>query len=226
VGDATLGIQSPTELHWSYSNTSLGIGTISPAAKIDLQGASTADGLRVRGGTAMGSTSGAGITLLTHNNPTDGTPSAANQRLGVLFWAGFLGSATIGFSPQIRGYSSQAWSAGNGGSYLQFLTTPDASTTPTGRWRIDQDGTFRPEANNTYDFGTTSQRVKKIWSVDADLSGVITRASGVLDIVDSGDPEGNVTAPVGSMFRRSDGGAGTTLYIKESGTGNTGWIAK
>lgn len=42
----------------------------------------------------------------------------------------------------------------------------------------------------------------------------------------SGSPEGVVTAVVGRIYLRSDGGAGTTLYIKESGTGNTGWIAK
>lgn len=41
-----------------------------------------------------------------------------------------------------------------------------------------------------------------------------------------GTPQGNVAAPVGSLFLRSDGGANTTLYIKESGTGNTGWVAK
>lgn len=42
----------------------------------------------------------------------------------------------------------------------------------------------------------------------------------------SGSPEGVVTANVGSMYLRSDGGAGATLYIKETGTGNTGWVAK
>ncbi len=42
------------------------------------------------------------------------------------------------------------------------------------------------------------------------------------DFADNGSPEGVVTAPVGSTFRRLDGGAGTTLYTKESG-GNTGW---
>jgi hypothetical protein len=42
----------------------------------------------------------------------------------------------------------------------------------------------------------------------------------------TGTPEGVITAPVGSMFFRTDGGAGTTFYVKESGTGNTGWIAK
>ena len=42
----------------------------------------------------------------------------------------------------------------------------------------------------------------------------------------AGSPEGVLTAVVGSMYTRTDGGAGTTLYIKESGTGSTGWVAK
>lgn len=42
----------------------------------------------------------------------------------------------------------------------------------------------------------------------------------------AGSPEGVVTAIVGSMYMRTDGGASTTLYVKTSGTGNTGWTAK
>lgn len=41
-----------------------------------------------------------------------------------------------------------------------------------------------------------------------------------------GSPEGVLTAPIGSMYTRTDGGTNTTLYIKENGAGNTGWIAK
>lgn len=41
-----------------------------------------------------------------------------------------------------------------------------------------------------------------------------------------GSPEGAITAGVGSLFLRTNGAAGTTLYVKESGTGNTGWVAK
>lgn len=36
-------------------------------------------------------------------------------------------------------------------------------------------------------------------------------------------PENDITAPVGSTCANYNGGAGTSLYIKESGTGNTGW---
>jgi hypothetical protein len=42
----------------------------------------------------------------------------------------------------------------------------------------------------------------------------------------SGSPETVVTAIVGSRFARTDGGAATSIYIKESGSGNTGWVAK
>ena len=42
----------------------------------------------------------------------------------------------------------------------------------------------------------------------------------------SGSPEGVVTANVGSLFLRTDGSTSTTLYVKTSGTGNTGWTAK
>jgi hypothetical protein len=42
----------------------------------------------------------------------------------------------------------------------------------------------------------------------------------------AGSPEGVVTAPVGSLYTRNNGGAGTTLYVKETGAANTGWVAK
>lgn len=42
----------------------------------------------------------------------------------------------------------------------------------------------------------------------------------------SGSPEESYAAPVGSLYLRTDGGEDTTLYVKESGTGNTGWVAK
>ena len=43
----------------------------------------------------------------------------------------------------------------------------------------------------------------------------------------TGSPEGVVTALVGSLYIRTDGGAATTLYVKESSpTPSTGWVAK
>jgi hypothetical protein len=43
----------------------------------------------------------------------------------------------------------------------------------------------------------------------------------------TGSPAGVVTGNVGDMYTRTDGGAGTTLYVKESSNGTTsGWAAK
>lgn len=42
----------------------------------------------------------------------------------------------------------------------------------------------------------------------------------------AGSPNGVLPAPIGSMFMRFDGAPGSTLYVKESGTGNAGWVAK
>ncbi len=51
-------------------------------------------------------------------------------------------------------------------------------------------------------------------------------AAGPTESVGTATPEGAVTAPIGSTFRRTDGGAGTSFYVKESGAGNTGWVGK
>jgi hypothetical protein len=48
--------------------------------------------------------------------------------------------------------------------------------------------------------------------------GIITSGTGT--------PEGNVSGPIGSLYMRTDGGAGTSLYVKETGTGFTGWVGK
>ncbi len=49
--------------------------------------------------------------------------------------------------------------------------------------------------------------------------------TGFCSALGRGGPEGVVTAPPGSDYRNLDGGAGTTLWIKRSGTGPTGWAA-
>ncbi|HEU4975289.1 MAG TPA: hypothetical protein VFT50_09385 [Baekduia sp.] len=45
-------------------------------------------------------------------------------------------------------------------------------------------------------------------------------------VVGRGSPEGVVRATPGSLYVDEDGGAGATLYVKESGNGDTGWVAK
>lgn len=42
----------------------------------------------------------------------------------------------------------------------------------------------------------------------------------------AGTPENVVTAPPGALYLDTNGGAGVTLYVKESGVGSVGWVAK
>lgn len=60
------------------------------------------------------------------------------------------------------------------------------------------------------------------------LRRVVTSVNTMHDRVRTGEgtPEGKVTASVGTIYLRTDGSTSTTLYIKTSGTGNTGWTAK
>ena len=42
----------------------------------------------------------------------------------------------------------------------------------------------------------------------------------------SGSPENVLSARVGATYMRTNGTTGLTLYVKESGTDNRGWVAK
>ena len=51
------------------------------------------------------------------------------------------------------------------------------------------------------------------------------------NIIGDGDPLGNVIAKKGAIFHRRDGGAGTSVYVKETETvsgvpDSTGWVGK
>jgi len=73
----------------------------------------------------------------------------------------------------------------------------------------------------------TSQNAAFAGNITAPLNRSIGfQSSGVFWNSGTGSPEGVLSAPVGSIYSRTNGGAGTTLYVKESGAANTGWIAK
>lgn len=91
----------------------------------------------------------------------------------------------------------------------------------TSQYVFKADGTQHPQNDGTQQLGRSTNRYLNAFSVAfRPGDGTPTWTSG------AGSPEGAVTAVVGSMRTRTDGGANTTLYVKESGTGNTGWVAK
>lgn len=80
---------------------------------------------------------------------------------------------------------------------------------------------LRSSSDNVNSNGAISFRWASTYSTRYFIgAGNVSQNSG------AGSPEGSITAVVGSTFQRSDGGAGTCFYVKESGTGNTGWVAK
>lgn len=59
------------------------------------------------------------------------------------------------------------------------------------------------------------------------LEVLVRQLQGRADLEGTGTPEGAVVGNVGDSYRRRDGGASTSFYVKESGVGtNTGWAAK
>jgi hypothetical protein len=84
-------------------------------------------------------------------------------------------------------------------------------------------------ARLTEDNQSTSALAKANEVVDAynTLVGTASLTVGTNKITwGTNTPEAAVVGIVGDLFLRTDGGATTTLYVKTSGTGNTGWTAK
>lgn len=54
----------------------------------------------------------------------------------------------------------------------------------------------------------------------------LNTSANVFIITGTGSPEGVQAARIGSIYLRTDGDVMSTLYIKTTGTGNTGWTAK
>lgn len=125
------------------------------------------------------------------------------------------------------------------GAYIQMWGSTSVNTgaivlgSSFGGYRLDS-SSFRPLGTNVRDLGSSAQAWKDGYftgTVNTDTISELTASAGVsvngMEVHNgSGTPESVVSAPVGSIYTRTDGGTGTTLYVKESGTGNTGWAAK
>lgn len=58
------------------------------------------------------------------------------------------------------------------------------------------------------------------------LVPIYVQNTGCAIYAGAGTPNGVVTAALGSIYLNTSGGANVSIYIKESGVGNTGWIGK
>jgi hypothetical protein len=89
-------------------------------------------------------------------------------------------------------------------------------------------------ANTLYDAGSGLLKTDSVFEADAGFfsnggpaqAGKFTWSGDAARQILWGAGVPAVAASVGSLWLRTDGGAGSTLYVKESGTGTTGWVAK
>ncbi len=90
-------------------------------------------------------------------------------------------------------------------------------------------GVVRPTTPSTLTLGSSNYPFSRLRVDDVNINGGLTMGSTSASpsiTTGMGSPEGVVTARVGSVYLRADGGTGVAFYVKEAGTGNTGWIAK
>lgn len=119
-------------------------------------------------------------------------------------------------------------------------------TSATG-YTTEIDGTrvrFTNASTTAIDLNLSAKAITAKTFLSSDTSGSVsltgatskleaTGAGSWLGVVEAkiysgtGSPESVVTGRKGDLFLRTDGGAGTILYVKESGIGtNTGWVGK
>ena len=105
------------------------------------------------------------------------------------------------------------------GLELKDLTTTALMNVVDGVMRISADN------SNEADDSAILFKVDNVEEVSITSEGIFNGQCGWY--CGAGSPEGVVTAAVGSIYtNRVQAGAGTTFWVKESGTGNTGWVAK
>ena len=136
-------------------------------------------------------------------------------------WGAFSGfSGTHNSNNVYLGYQAGYWSTEN---HKLFIDNDGRGNEANGKSRSLIYGNFDASPANQW---VNINGALNVATTATATNGFINGVSAVKWIVGSGNPENVVTAPVGSLYSRTDGGAGTSLYVKESGTGSTGWVGK
>lgn len=196
---------SPTQLG-KWNATGLRIGTGDPAAKLDVDGTGNFTGI-VSVNNFLRST-GASATLQTEDRAN------ATKRASIFMNSGIAMFNTTDYTAGYILFDNATGNTGVGG------TTPTTS-----RFTLPASTTAGSSLRILAGVAPTSPVNGDVWNTTADwfayLGGVTTVFTR--GYKGSGSPESIVTAPIGSIYQRSDGSTNTTFYIKQVGAGNTGW---
>lgn len=157
-----------------------------------------------------------------------GTAAVSDWFTGSGMRASIFGGS-LALDAQTSSLKPNAIPSGPGNEQVFFLedTNNDGSGTLGASWqwrKSDSGRTLCMELLNSGVLQLTRGAVKAVSAVV--YAGAPPAGSDASVSSGTGSPESAVTAPIGSLYLRLDGGAATSLYVKESGTGNTGWVAK
>lgn len=205
-----------------YSIPSASTITIRGALCLEISGTATIDSiLGVKDGqilcvlaTGAWSFSAAGNIVASTVAQVSGTPLFLLCRNQVLTQVGVSGYASTGSGSLVRATSPT------------IVTPVIASFATAQHSHLDAagGGQITPAAiNGTTGTGNVVRASEP--TIDKPVVTNWIQLGSVFIIVGTGTPEGAVAATVGSTFHRDDGGASTSLYIKESGSSVTGWRA-
>lgn len=222
-----IGIRSD-RTSWELTGCSGGTGTVALQAFVQQSKNSIGVVLGVKGQIAANDYADSTTVIIGNVGPT-----AAAKEAGIQFGVG------SGIIVEYRGASNELWTTGT-----RFSKMPNGTTDA---YRAGIAGEANPRyairvggplwgAGSASALDLSLRRLTSTMLVVRDAGDTADRdlrlrtlqfqASGPLITTGTGTPVGNVNAVVGSLYLRLDGAGNTTLYVKESGAGATGWVAK
>lgn len=106
----------------------------------------------------------------------------------------------------------------------ETITLPASSETKTGAKYFKTISTIVPSSS----IGADTMELGWSAAYSPPVKPILDLTTGVSILSGTGNPEGVVYAGLGSLYLNATGGAGTSLYIKQTGSAwdNTGWVAK
>ena len=112
----------------------------------------------------------------TNASKTVPTSGVGLMAVGGLGWNS--SAYTANPASQIAFEATETWTGTGNGAQISFATTPDTTTTLTGRWAIQQNGHFVASVDNAVDIGATgATRPRNVFMAGYGVFGVVAVAS-------------------------------------------------
>ncbi len=221
IGGATIGSNALAVTGGVAGSAQIWSGAVSTALST-LTGGS--DGFRTSaanvttfaGENTTSSASNAGGFFGAYSN--DGAAMASGDRLGGIRMGGSSSASAIRNAALIAAFADEAWTdAAAYGSRLEFQTVTNTTTTLSTKASLSNAGIWSTLSGHIGYNATATPAAASAVAMIAGGSALVGVYWG------TGDPNAALTAPQGSLYTRTDGGANTRLYINNNG--GTGWAA-